>query len=125
MKNVQVEIRQILRDKTPRHRGQWLSLDDRLVVYWGMTRAWSVRYTARALGCSASAVQQHRMRYYDDPRLVFELPLYSKTDTRAYTCRICEETRSTKTRVQRHILGHGMPHEMARDCSLSGAQPTL
>ena len=116
--------------KTGKHLHQpsksHLSVDEKHTVIWGMTRGWSVEKTARAIGRGGSTVWRYRNKIATYPKLVFsELNLYVQLAPHSFQCRICGESRSTRTKAMRHVLAHILPEEIARGVPLAGLRKPL
>ena len=114
-----------VRNRPPRAKNAHLDDDDKLVILWGLSRGWSAGKIAEALPASISTIKNFKGRIFDDPGLVFELPLLIQTSPRSHQCRICGEERPNRIRGMRHILGHIFSYEMARDMPLGDLEKPL
>jgi hypothetical protein len=109
----------------PHKKGQRLTNDDRLWVIWGLSRGWSDYTIAAKIQCDRSTVWRYKQRLYEDPSIVFHLPLILWIGKREFRCQLCGETRTTRMQCMRHVLAHFLPYEIARDCDLSDLKRPL
>ena len=105
-----------------REKGRHLSVEDKLVILWGLTNGWSVDRIATSLPAGYATVARYKSRVFEDPKVVFELPVVSTLGKHGYRCRLCGEERSKKVKVMRHVLAHVLPYEIARDIHLTGEE---
>ena len=49
--------------------------EDKMLILWGWSRGWTIRRTSEALPTSISAVKNYRSKVFENPALVFELPV--------------------------------------------------
>ena len=99
---------------------RYLTVDDKLMVIWGMARKWGNKRTARYVGVGIAAVKNYKARMLQDPQGIFEeLPLYTQLDSRKYLCRLCRERRPTRAQIMRHIMAHIFPIEIYEKAPLN------
>ncbi len=115
------EIGDRIKNRPARNKNSHLSSEDKLLILWGTSRDWTIRHIAQALPASATTVKSYRQRIFDDPLLVFELPVLRQTAGKKQQCQLCGEERPSRVRAMRHVLAHIFPYEIARDISLSGS----
>ena len=84
-----------------REKGRHLSVEDKLVILWGLTNGWSVDRIATSLPAGYATVARYKSRVFEDPKVVFELPVVSTLGKHGYRCRLCGEERSKKVKVMR------------------------
>ena len=98
----------------------YLTVDDKLMVIWGMLRQWGNKRTAHMMRVGVSTVRAYKAKIIQDPQGIFEeLPLYTQLDSRKYLCRLCWEKRPTRAKVMRHILAHIFPIEIYEKAPLN------
>ena len=114
-----------LKDQQPRAHYSHLDDDDRLLILWGLYRGWSIRKTAETLPTSQSTVKNFRAKLFQDPAIVFEIPVLKLTEPKSYQCSLCGETRPTRMKGMRHVLAHVLPYEVARDVPLDDCPKPL
>ena len=112
------EIGDRLKHLPPRAKNAHLDDDDKLLILWGTSRGWSIKRIAQALPSSPTTVKTYRANVYRDPVQVFDLPVLAQVATKNYQCRLCGESRPTRTKAMRHVLSHVLPYEMAKDMPL-------
>ena len=102
-------IRSGVRDEPRR-----LTVDDKLMIIWGLTRGWGEKHIATYLKMHRSTVRSYKVKIAEDPQIVFEqLPLYTRIEARKFRCRICGEHRPARVAVMRHVLMHFLPRDLA------------
>ena len=119
------EIGDRLKAPPPRAKNAHLDDDDKLLILWGTSRGWSVKKIAQALPSSPTTVKNYRARIFDDPGLVFQLPVLVQIGPKVFQCQLCGESRPSRLKAMRHFLAHILPHEVARDVPLSGVERSL
>ena len=114
-----------VQDRPPRAKNAHLDDDDKLVILWGLSRGWTIKRTAETLPTSQSTVKNFRAKVFEDPAVVFELPVLTQAGAKAHQCGLCGESRPTRMKGMRHVLAHVLPHEVARDTPLGGCPKPL
>ncbi len=114
-----------LKGQPSREKHAHLDDDDKLVILWGLSRNWAAGKIARTVGCSPGTVKTFKDRIFDDPGLVFLLPVMVQAGSRVHQCQICGETRTTRTKGMRHVLNHIFPFEVARDMPMNEIEKPL
>lgn len=104
-----------------------MTLDDKLLIVWGMWRGLTAPHLARRMKRHPHTVQRYRRRVVMDPGVVFDdqLPLFHRQSGEGFICRFCGETRAGRMRVMRHVLAHFLPYEMARGARLGRVERPL
>ena len=115
------EIGDRIKNRPARNKNAHLSSEDKLLILWGTSRDWTIRHIAQALPASPTTVKTYRQRIFEDPLLVFELPVLRQASGKKQQCQLCGEERPSRVRAMRHVLAHIFPYEIARDVSLSEA----
>ena len=105
-------------DVPPRKLFMKLSVDDKLIILWGMYREYSNRHISRLLPCGIDTVRSYKGKVYGDPLLAFELPVYIQQGTKRFRCGFCGSMKPNKATIMRHVLSHVVPTEIARDVDL-------
>ena len=95
----------------------------RLLILHGTSRGWTVKKIAMTLPASQTTVKSFRAKIFDDPALVFELPVLVEMTPKSYQCRLCGESRGSRVKAMRHVLAHILPEEMARGVPLEVRKP--
>ena len=114
-----------VKDRPPRAQRSRLDDDDKLVIIWGLSRGWSAEKIAQALPASGGTVKNFKAKIFDDPGVVFELPVLVQSGPRSHDCQVCGEVRGSRLKGMRHVLAHIMPFEMARDIPLGDVEKPL
>jgi len=114
-----------VKDRPPRVKNAHLDGEDKLLILWGLSRNWSAGKIARTLPASPGTVNNFKIRIFDNPGLVFQLPVLVQTGPRVHQCQICGETRPSRIKGMRHVLSHIFPREMARDMPLEEVEKPL
>lgn len=109
----------------PRAKYAHLDDDDKLVIIWGLSRGWSTEKIARSLPASSGTIKNYKAKIFDEPGLVFELPILVQEGPKSYECQICGERRGSRLNGMRHVLSHTFPYEVARDTPLDGIERKL
>ena len=118
------EIGDRVKNRPPRAKNAHLSVEDKLLILWGVSREWSVRRIAEALPCSPTTVKSYRQQVWEDPRVVFDLPVLVQVSERRHQCQFCGESRPARKKAMLHFLVHVLPYEAARNVPLDDvAQP--
>ena len=99
--------------------------DDKLLILWAWSRGWTVKRTAETLPTSLSTVKNYRSRAFEDPAIVFELPVLKLIGPKSHQCGLCGEIRPTRMKGMRHVLAHVLPYEVARDVPLDSFERPL
>ena len=115
------EIGDRVKSRPSRSKNAHLSSEDKLLILWGISRDWTIRKTAQALPASPTTVKTYRQRIFEEPTLVFELPVLRQMSGKKQRCQLCGEERPGRVMAMRHVLAHILPYEIARDASLSEA----
>ena len=92
--------------------------DDKLVIIWGLSRGWTAEKIARILSASIGTVKLFKAKILYEPGCVFELSVLVQSGPRSHDCQICGESRASRIKGMRHVLGHILPLEVARDMPL-------
>ncbi len=109
--DINAYIKTGVREVQTSHR--FLSVDDKLMIIWGLSRSWGDKRTAHYTKVGLTAMKNYKSKIVHDPQSIFEeLPLYTQIDSRKYMCRLCRERRPTRAQVMRHILAHIFPPEI-------------
>lgn len=114
-----------VRERPRREKHAHLDDDDKLVILWGLSRGWATGKIARALPASPGTVKNYRARIFDNPGLVFDLPVLTQTGPRVHQCQLCGEDRPSRIKGMRHVLAHIFPYEVARDMPLDEVERPL
>ena len=102
----------------PREKGTPLTVDDKLLLLWGMYREYSLRQIGIFVSCATESVRKYRDTIFDDPLLIFELPVFVQQGPKIFRCNFCGAHKESKSHIIRHVLSHVVPAEMARDVDL-------
>ena len=102
----------------PRERWTPLTVDDKLLLLWGMYREYSLRQIGVLVNCAAESVRKYRDIVFDNPLIIFDLPVYVQQAPKIYRCNFCGAHKEAKAVIIRHVLSHVVPSEMARDVDL-------
>ena len=114
-----------VKDRPPRAKNAHLDDDDRLVIIWGLSRGWTAGKIARTLPASVGTVKNFKAKILDEPACVFELPVLVQSGPRSHDCQICGGSRASRIKGMRHVLGHILPLEVARDMPLGDIEKPL
>ncbi|MDA1129865.1 MAG: hypothetical protein O2913_14410 [Chloroflexi bacterium] len=114
-----------VKDRPPKAKHAHLDDDDKLVILWGLSRGWAARKIARAVPCSEGSVKNYKNRLFEDPGVLFELPLLLQTAPKVHQCQLCREQRPSRSKAMRHVLSHVLPYEVARDIRLDDVEKPL
>ena len=107
-----------VKNRPPRKKYDRLDDDDKMLILWGASRGWTVKKIAMALPAGQTTVKNYKARIFDDPGLVFDLPVLEEIGAKVYRCRLCGERRGSRDKVMRHVLAHILPEEIARGVNL-------
>ncbi len=102
-----------------------LTDDDRLFILWAKSKGYGEPQIATAIGRSKMTVRRYFKRVQESPLIIFEEKDYDIVGKKRYKSRFCHDQRDTETRIQRHVLAHFVPYEIARDMSLNGVRKAL
>jgi len=122
---VLTEIGDRVRSRPARQKHEHLDDDDKTLILWGTSRGWTIRKIALTLPASQTTVKNFRAKIFEDPASVFELPVLVTTGPKAHQCRLCGESRESRTKAMRHVLAHILPEEIARGVPLDGLHKPL
>lgn len=114
-----------VKDRPPRLKHAHLDDEDKLVILWGLSRGWAAGKIARALPASPGTVKNFKNRIFQDPGLVFQLPVLAQAGPKSHQCQLCGESRPSRMKAMRHVLAHFLPDEMARGVPLEHCQNPL
>jgi hypothetical protein len=95
-----------------------LSVDDKLMILWGLYREYSMRHIAGLLPCAIDTVRHFKNDVYEDPLLAFEIPVYIQAGAKKFRCAFCASTKPNKSTIIRHVLSHIVPTEIAQGVDL-------
>ena len=95
-----------------------LSVDDKLIILWGLYREYSNKNISRMLPCGVDTVRRYKSSIYSDPLGVFDLPVYIQQGSKRFKCTFCSSQKPNKGTIIRHVLSHVVPMEIARDIDL-------
>ena len=109
----------------PREKYAHLDVDDKVLIIWGLSRGWSTAKIARSLGASSRTITNYKSKIFDDPRVVFELPLLNQVGEKSWECQICGERKGSRLKGMRNVLSHCLPYEVARDTPLDDMERRL
>ena len=116
---VLAEIGDRVKHRPPRQKHDHLDTDDKLLIVFGVSRGWTIKKIALSLPASQTTVKSYRAKIFDDPTLVFDLPVLVEKGLKTYQCRLCGESRASKAKGMRHVLAHILPEEIARGVPLN------
>ena len=122
---VLAEIGDRVRNRPLRQKHDRLDDDDKLLILHGTSRGWTVKKIALTLPASQTTVKSFRAKIFEDPASVFDLPVITETAPKAHQCRLCGESRGSRTKAMRHVLSHILPDEIARGVPLDGVRKPL
>ena len=105
-------------DVPPRRLFMKLSVDDKLIILWGLYREYSNRHISKLLPCGIDTVRTYKSKVYEDPLLIFDLPVYIQQGNKKFRCGFCGSIKPNKSTIMRHVLSHIVPIEIARDVDL-------
>ena len=71
---VLAEIGDRVKNRPPRQKHDRLHDDDKLLILFGTTRAWTIKKIALTLPSSQTTVKNFRAKIFEDPVSVFDLP---------------------------------------------------
>ena len=114
-----------VKNRPPRQKHDRLDDDDKLLILHGTSRGWTVRKIAMTLPSSETTVKNFRAKIFEEPGVVFELPVLKLTGPKSHQCGLCGESRPTRMKGMRHVLAHVLPHEVARDVPLDDCPKSL
>jgi hypothetical protein len=106
-------------------KGARLSDDDRLFILWAKSKGYSHPEIAKSIEHAPSSVWNYIHQIQQSPLIVFDQKCYDSLEKKKYKCRFCNEIRASEVRMQRHVLAHFIPYEIARDMSLDGIRKSL
>ena len=122
---VLAEIGDRVKNRPPRQKHDRLDDDDKLLILHGTSKGWTIKKIALTLPAGQTTVKNFRTKIFEDPVSVFELPVLVQTGPKAHQCRLCGESRGSRTKAMRHVLAHILPEEMARGVTLEGLHKPL
>jgi hypothetical protein len=106
-------------------RWQVLTEDDRLFILWAKSKGYGEPQIATAIGRSKPTVRNYFHKVQLNPLIIFDEKVYDVIGKKRYQCRFCHDQRETEMRIQRHVLAHFVPYEIARDMNLEGVRKPL
>ena len=112
-----------VKNSRPRQRHDRLDDDDKLLILHGTSRGWTVKKIALTLPSSETTVKTFRTKIFEDPELIFDLPVLVEIGPRSHQCRLCGESRGSRVKAMRHVLAHILPDEIARGVPLEVRKP--
>ena len=122
---VLAEIGDRVKNRPARQKHDRLDDDDKMLILFGTSRAWTIKKMALTLPASQTTVKNFRTKIFNDPMSLFELPVLVETAPKVHQCRLCGETRGSRTKAMRHVLAHILPEEIARGVPLDGLHKPL
>ena len=122
---VLADIGDRVNNRPPRQKHDRLDDDDKLLILHGTTRGWTIKKIALTLPASQTTVKNFRGKIFEDPALVFDLPVLVEIAPKVHQCRLCGESRGSRTKAMRHVLAHVLPEEIARGVPLNGVRKPL
>jgi len=122
---VLAEIGDRVKNRPPRQMHDRLDDDDKLLILHGTSRGWTVKKISLTLPASQTTVKSFRAKIFEDPTTMFDLPVIVETAPKAHQCRLCGESRRSRTKAMRHVLAHILPEEIARGIPLDGVRKPL
>ena len=122
---VLAEIGDRVKNRPPRQKHDHLEDDDKILILFGTSRAWTIKKMALTLPASQTTVKNFRTKIFNDPISVFELPVLIEIAPKTHQCRLCGESRGSRTKAMRHVLAHILPEEIARGVPLDGLRKPL
>jgi hypothetical protein len=111
--------------KNSKRKRQRLTDSDRLFILWGKWKGYSEQRIADALNKSYTCVHSYWQKVNQSPMIILDLECYAILGKKRFRCRFCNDVRETEVKIQRHVLGHCIPYEIARDMNISGARKPL
>lgn len=102
-----------------------LTDDERLFILWGKSKRYGEPQIASIMGRNRGTVTNYVRQMQANPLIIFEERVYDIVGKKRYRCRFCHDQRETEMRIQRHVLAHFVPYEIARDMSLDGVRKSL
>ena len=122
---VLTEIGDRVKSRPARQKHDRLDDDDKMLILFGTSRAWTIKKIALTLPASQTTVKNFRAKIFDDPASVFELPVLVEVALKSHQCRLCGESRGSRAKAMRHVLAHILPEEIARGVPLDGLYKPL
>ena len=122
---VLAEIGDRVKNRPLRQKHDRLDDDDKLLILHGTSRGWTIKKIALTLPASQTTVKNFRTKIFNDPVTVFGLPVLSEISPKSHLCRLCGESRGSRTKAMRHVLAHILPEEIARGVPLDGLRKPL
>ena len=102
-----------------------LNEDERLFILWGKSKGYDDQQIAGSIGRSRNTVRSYFHKVQISPLIIFDDRVYEILGKKRFKCRFCHDQRETEMRIQRHVLSHFVPYEIARDISLVGVRKAL
>ena len=106
-------IQDLVANRAPRSEKVKLSREDQLVIIWGVYRGWSTNKIASTIPATRATVLNYQREWDEQPALILQLPVLIQISKDVFRCNICEETRSTETKIYRHVIAHIVPTAVA------------
>ncbi len=103
-----------------RRKGVRLNRRDKLFILWGRSQGVSQLEISKRLPASWNTVHAYIDRVRRDPRVALDLGLYQRVGQKRFACGFCGQFRPTERGMERHVLAHFLPYEVARDRNLDG-----
>ena len=90
-----------------------LFMERDLVILWGLYRGWSMRHMADILQCSLPTIYNRRRIYWQEPHLLFNLPVMHRGlrgKKPLFRCEVCDARLLVSERKARHhVAFHLIP----------------
>ncbi len=109
----------------PREKGETLSDLERLGILYGIYWRMSPGRIHKHYGMSAGSISRFKRGIYDNPLSVFRLHVVRRARNGTFQCRLCGEPRDKQDQIERHLLTHFFPHELAKTIDLSDLPEVL
>ena len=109
-------ILDILAEREPRNAkdGTALSVDDQLLIVWGIYKRWNTKKIAEKIPASRLTIWRYQRLWDEQPTRLLDLPIFTQLSESRFRCDICGETRKTRTKIYRHVLAHVVWEDIAR-----------
>ncbi len=113
-----------LKQLPPRARNERLSRLEELAMLDGIYHGLTGDQISAEHKMSTRTIRRFRQGLYDDPLSLFDLRVIG-VGIDIYQCRVCGELRDELCHVQRHLLSHFFPSEVALNIDLTGIPELL
>ncbi len=107
-----------LKQLPPRARNERLSRLEEFAMLDGIYHGLTSDQISAEHKMSTSTIRRFKQGLYDDPLSLFDLRVIG-VDMGVYYCRVCGELRDELCQVQRHLLSHFFPSEVALNIDLT------